>query len=910
MTDRPIEMIVVPHTHWDREWYWPFERFRLELARVVDHVLAVLEQDPAFRYFLLDGHAAVLEDYLEARPENRERLRMQIAAGRLGVGPWYTLPDGFLPSGESLIRNLLLGHRVAGVFGPVTKEGYCPDTFSHPAQLPQILAGFSIDSFFFMRGLGEDVQTLRSEFAWEAPDGSRVLAHFLSESYTNAAILRRTPEETVLHHGRLVNYDSLTELRDRLAARAATDTVLLMNGGDHLDVQEDLPGSLQALRGRMPDRLVHGTLREFVERVRAKGAPRTSYRGELLLGRYFHTNLGCLSTRMYLKQRNAETQMLLERLAEPLAAVARLLGAPSWQSLLWHAWRHVLHNHAHDSICGCSLDPVHDEMLARYDRAAEIARAVARTSLDHVADRVAAPNQDEGIPVVIFNPLPWTRTDCVEAEIVPYTGFPYGVRTFTPSGYRELDLRRCALVDDEGRTVPYELLEERIIVQDPLNRRKVLPAHGIRFVARDVPGLGYRTVSLVPRPRGATRARATRRRGERSIENEFFRVSAGQDGSLNVEDLRAGRLHRGLHYFEDVGDAGDEYAFAAPEQQELIESRGGRATIEVVRGPVDQTLRVGQQLRLPSGLAPDGRRRSTGRVACPISSAIRLFPGVRRIEIETTVANAARDHRLRVAFPTGAPATAAVADDTFQIARRSLTGPDGADWEEPPVPARPHQTFVAVEHTGHGLAVASVGLPEHEVTTDGVIHLTLLRCVGYLGRPSGVPRKGLVGPPIETPGAQCLGVHRFRYAIIPFEGGCEDARIWQPAADLNAPMVAVQKKRSRGDLPARLTLLGVDPPVIHLSAVKLADDENSVIVRVYNLAGHRVRGTVELFRAIRVVGEVNLNEEGTDDRVAPPDGHRFTVELGPHQIKTLKIFGDSPGNSASAQPRAASPAPP
>lgn len=889
MASRPVEMVIVPHTHWDREWYWPFERFRIELARVVDHVLAVLERDPAFRYFFLDGQTVVLEDYLQARPDNRERLRRQIAAGRLGVGPWYTLPDEFLASGESLIRNLLLGHRVAGTFGAVTKAGYCPDTFSHPAQLPQILAGFGIDSFFFMRGLGEDVGALRSEFTWEAPDGSPVLAHFLSESYTNAAILRGTPEETILHHGRLVNYDSLSELRDRLAARAATDTVLLMNGGDHLDVQEDLPAILQTLRERMPDRLTHGTLREFIERVRAKGGPSHTYRGELLLGRYFLVNLGCFSSRMYLKQRNAETQTLLERLAEPLAAMARLLGAPSWQSVLWHAWRSVLQNHAHDSICGCSVDPVHDEMVARYRQAAQMAQAVARASLDHLAGRIAAgPWQGRGIPVVVFNPLAWARTDCVEAEVIPYVDFPFGVRTFTPSGYRVLDLQRCALVDDEGREIPFQLLEERLTAEDPLNRRKILPACRIRFVARDVPGLGYRTAALVPRPRGATRGRPRRVPGERTIENEFYRVSAEDDGSLTVEDARAGRTLRGLHFFEDAGDAGDEYAFAAPEQQEVIESRAGTAKIEVVRGPVGDTLHVRHVLKLPDALAPDGRRRSSRRVACRVSSAVSLFPGVRRVDIETAVTNTARDHRLRVAFPTGWRTDASVADDAFLVTRRSLALPDGTDWEEPPVPTRPHRTFVGVEHGGHGLAVASAGLPEHEVTPEGVVYLTLLRCVGYLGRPTGVPRKGLVGPPIATPGAQCLGEHRFRYAMIPYAGGWEDAKIWQPAADLNAPMVAAQIKRSQGNLPSRLTLVKVDPPEAHLSAVKLGDDEMTLIVRVYNVTGRPVLGVIELFTPIEAVSEVNLNEE--EDRPIPlAEPRRFAFDLGPHQIKTFKV---------------------
>ncbi len=181
--------LVVPHTHWDREWYVPFEVFRLRLGAVVDDVLDVLERDDAFTSFTLDGQAIVLEDYVELRPEQEERLRALLAAGRLEVGPSYVLPDELLVGGESLVRNLLLGRRVCRRFGvEPSAAGYHPDSFGHPAQLPQLLAGFGIETFLFSRGLGDQLDELGVIFRWHA-GGAEVVACQMLPHYDNFARL-------------------------------------------------------------------------------------------------------------------------------------------------------------------------------------------------------------------------------------------------------------------------------------------------------------------------------------------------------------------------------------------------------------------------------------------------------------------------------------------------------------------------------------------------------------------------------------------------------------------------------------------------------------------------------------------------------------------------------------------------
>jgi hypothetical protein len=173
----PRRVTIVPHTHWDREWYAPFQRFRARLVALLDELLPRLEADPDFTHFLLDGQTAVVDDYLAIRPHERERIERLAAAGRLAMGPWYTLPDEFLVSGETHIRNLQLGlHRAAELAGAM-RVGYLPDMFGHIAQMPQLFRLFGFDHAVVWRGVPSAIE--RTGFRWEAPDGSSVRAEYL-----------------------------------------------------------------------------------------------------------------------------------------------------------------------------------------------------------------------------------------------------------------------------------------------------------------------------------------------------------------------------------------------------------------------------------------------------------------------------------------------------------------------------------------------------------------------------------------------------------------------------------------------------------------------------------------------------------------------------------------------------------
>ncbi len=399
---------LISHTHWDREWYRTFQQFRLDLVRTIDGVLDTLERDPAFAHFLLDGQTIALDDYLAMRPERADDLRRQIAAGRLGVGPWYCHPDLFLVSGEALVRNLMLGLRMARSYGRATAVGYVPDQFGHTGQFPQILHGFGITSAVPWRGV--DARATRNESWWEAPDGSRVMLELLPQSYSNA---QRLPLDPPVLAGRL------RQLCEALTSSATGAGVLLMNGGDHLPIQAGLPEALaEANRLLAPDWAVRQvSLDEAVRLLGVEGRPEGVLRGELRSPATAHLLPGVLSTRTYLKRRNVLAQQLLEREAEPYAVWAATLGAPYPHGELWEAWRLLLQNQPHDSICGCSIDQVHREMGTRYDGVEQIGEDLVARALGYIAARVdtrlpsaddaddAAPADATGVvPLVVVNP--------------------------------------------------------------------------------------------------------------------------------------------------------------------------------------------------------------------------------------------------------------------------------------------------------------------------------------------------------------------------------------------------------------------------------------------------------------------------------------------------------------------------
>ncbi len=898
---------VVSHTHWDREWYLPFQQFRFRLVELIDQLLALLDADPNYHHFMLDGQVIVLEDYLEIRPEREEDIRRYVQEGRLVIGPWYILPDEFLVSPEATVRNLLIGERVCRRFGPRMKIGYLPDPFGHIGQMPQILRGFGINVACLWRGAGDQP----TELYWRAPDGSKVLLLHLRDSYGNAARLPADEDGFV---------QGLMGLRDSLAPYATTSHILAMQGTDHMRPRADLSRLLAAAGARLENtRVVHSTLPRYLAAVRDELDERESrlpvIGGELRSPQRAHLLPGVLSTRMWIKQRNHACETLLEKWVEPFGAIAgqveedmrkrvneemrkrvdeemrkQVGGASSThlpvysstRQLTHRAWKYLLENHPHDSICGCSVDQVHREMVTRFDWCVQIGEEVTRRALQAIVRQINTSTP----AIVVFNPASGPRTDLVSV----------GVEPPLESG--------MVLLDKAGQPVPYRTL---------YRHSRILSRLTIQFVARDLPPLGYHTYhfqasSHQPSAISIQHPVSNIQYPAASIKNEFFRVEVNSDdGTLTISDETTGLVLRGCNRFVDGGDRGDEYNYCQPEHDRLVDHPATPPTIRLLAADeIGATLEITLLYQVPVSLASEDRsRRDDETVPLPIVTRVTLTPGVRRVDFETTVENQIGDHRFRVHFPTGLTVDTAFADGHCDVVERPLDALDGTDtWAEQPVSTHPQRAFVDVSDGEQGVMLANRGLPEYEVLRceDGAeIALTLLRCIGWLSRDDMHCRRGHAGPAEAVPEAQCPGRHTFRYSLIPHTGDYRQAHAlaYSFQTDLRAilagahpgPLVLSEVEgpvlSEVEGLSTTLSFVTVEPATLEISAVKAPEEGEGLIVRCWNVGSEPVKGTIRLWRPFRRALRVNLAEEGATELAH--HANAVTLPVRGREIVTLRF---------------------
>jgi hypothetical protein len=957
----PYTYFVISHTHWDREWYQPFQEFRARLVRLVDRLLDLLDADPDFRYFMLDGQTVVLEDYLAVRPDREVALRRHIQTGRILVGPWFILPDEFLVGPESLIRNLLFGHRIARRFGAAMPVGYIPDTFGHISQLPQVFRGFGLDCAAVWRGL----PPLPTEFTWQAPDGSEVLVVNLREGYGDLAWAPADPDGFTA---------AVRQAAGKLRPHTTTPNLLLTSGNDHLEARPDLPALIAATNARLAlgtdgASLVHSTLPRYIAAVRAASPRLQSVAGEFRCSQRNNILPGVLSARMWLKQRNRATEALLTRWAEPFSAIAaRLDPAPSdglqpasRSGLLNEAWRLLLQNQPHDSICGCSIDQVHDEMRARFDQADQIAEAIASQSLAAIAAKMNTSGlrgSGPAIPITAFNPCTHAAdgrvivaiqipADWPDFHLEDETGhvIPHQVMGQRHLPFSAIGIDETAIMSRIGsgmeaaeRLAGQSLISlafqvegteliitaalgghglgdstaiagavaeiQRLLGQHPELRPRIqvsiVPCTELAFVARDVPGCGYTTCFVRPSEGATALPSATLPSGamETVLENDLFRLTVeATDGTLTLLDKRSGTVFSGLNRFVDDGDRGDEYNFCPVEDDTVVDRPCRPPTVRMVEdGPERQTVEISLVYRLPVGLDATRHARAAETVDLPITSRVSLTAGLPRVDLETIIGNAARDHRLRVAFPTPIKTSGWRTETPFDIVERPVTppgfeqAPDYVGWQERPVAQQPQLGFCDVSGKGAGLMLASRGLPEVEARSDAngavTLLLTLLRCVGWLSRDDLSARRGHAGPGLPTPGAQCLGAHTVHYSLIPHQG--DWSAVLPHVRSFGAPMRAVAGSFHSGILPLRRSFVAVEPPDVFLSALKTAENGDGLALRLWNAAAAPRVATVRLALPVTSAATATFNEEPGAAIPLATDGS-FAVRLSPHQAATILL---------------------
>ena len=878
---------VVPHTHWDREWYAPFPVFRQKLVDLLDELLPRLDAAADGAHFLLDGQLAVLDDYLELRPHEAERLARLGRAGRIGVGPWYVLMDEFLVSGETIIRDLQLGLRRAEDFGGAMRVGYLPDMFGHVAQMPQILRLARIGHAVVWRGVPAAVA--RTSFWWAAPDGSRVHATYLPQGYGNGAFL---PDDPAFLLGRV---------REFLAAHGALvgdDDVLWMNGTDHQLPAPWLDRVLAAANAAQHELVFAvGSLSDHVAR-----APRhdlTTWTGELRSGARANLLMGVASNRVDVKQAAAAAERALERVAEPMCA---LLTAPdAWpQTALDVAWREVIRNSAHDSVCACSHDDVVAAVLHRY--------AEARHTADVLTERASylfgCELADAGVAVV--NPVSVPRVALVEHEIdgtvvgpeeqavghIPAHEVLHRVanRAAAVVVERELEIRT-----EVGHVTIDHAPEGALTV----TLHETLPRGTRHLHGAVVVDLATRAAARPDATCTVVVARAPRTRVVRAVEVAPFgwavvpRASGvdapavvvhtevadtGQDDGIHVTnglvrvrvDPATGTFsldgHAGLGRLVDDGDAGDTYNWSPPDHGLVVDAPTEVAVDVLASGPVVGRVSIRATYELPARVVDD---RRVGQVRQDITTVVEVRRGEPLVRVEVEIDNQARDHRLRAWFPLPTAASVSHAECAFTVVERGTTAEGGPS--ELPLPTFPSRRFVQAGD----LTVVHDGLLEYELVdldATGRAHalaLTLLRCTGMLSRGPMRTRPLPAGPELALEGPQLRGVQRFRYALAV---GATDP---YALADAFTPFPTVDAPGG-GTWPATGTALEVTGGVVS-AVLRDRTDPELLVLRVHNPRPHPTR--------LQVRGLVGHVVDLLDEPVAPCEEHLL---LQPAQIVTIR----------------------
>lgn len=897
---------VISHTHWDREWYEPLERFRLRLVDLIDNLLEVLGNYPEY-IFHMDAQTIVLEDYLEIRPYKIDFLKKYIKEGRLLVGPWYVQNDFYLTSGEATIRNLMIGSKIAENMGKCTWVGYTPDQFGLISQLPQILKGFNMDNCIFGRGYSffEKVdgelkhQPKPSELIWEGADGSKILAVHMPHWYNNA---QRFSEDTVK------SLKLLEMIEKNFEHIALTPYLLLMNGVDHLEAQENLLPILDKVGVSLSSdkQIKQYTMQKYLEDLQGFlennkiNVPK--YYGEMRNGQDYGVLQGTLSSRIYLKTMNTKAQNLLECKLEPLYSFIQMAGAvgkyPS--DFMNYLWKLLIQNHPHDSICGCSRDEVHEHMVDRFGRISEAGEALIQRGMEFICEHIsrAGLSEDEYL-ITLFNTTENSRNGVIELELQ----FPV-----------EEKVENFVIVDNEDRNIPFI-----IIAKEKKNRNIFSPinlpgsievdAYKIVFYMHEVKGLGLKALTVKAMP-GILKAekQTTTIKKEAALENEFIKVTVHETGKIDLLYKENGKLFCDVLKLEDSEDCGDSYVYGKAEKGYSITSEGVIPEISCIcSNDFETKYKIVFNMMLPQYFDRIAGIRSENLKPNRIEILISLKKGKRMLDVSFNIDNASKDHRLRALVNTGINVDHTNASTPFDVISRDrrdvLKGVKNG--------TQPNSGFVDINDEKIGFAVLNEGVYEYEhlLKESGTIAMTLLRVNGKIEVNS-------LGDTWQVPGNQCIGNTKINMAFCPHNGDYSEGKVQVLVREFQNPLLSCfqpvnlrkfvggrpavqdseikeifyrQDKYSKISFPKEVQFVTINGKGIVLSALKKAEKDDGIILRVYNSCNEESSFEMEYFKDIISAQNVNLNEEKIGDIVF--NGRKTkAIKLRPKEIYTIHVL--------------------
>ncbi len=828
---------IVPHMHWDREWYFSAEESKILLINNMEEIMERLEHDPDYPTYTLDGQTSVLEDYLTMMPQNKERLKKLIQDGRLIIGPWYTQTDEMVVGGESIVRNLLYGHKDCQEFGNCMNIGYLPDSFGQSGQMPMILNGFDIHRSMFWRGTSERMGTDKTEFYWQSDDGSRVLTQLLPLGY---AIGKYLPTD----------FDELKKRCDKympvLDKGATTDHILIPNGHDQIPLQKNITDVMEQLHHIYPDKHFFLSSYDNLFKELEKKDNYDTLHGELLDGKYMRVHRSIFSSRSDIKTMNTMIENKLTNILEPLASLAYTLGFDYYHGVIESIWKEMMKNHAHDSMGCCCSDKVHQEIVNRF--------MIANEKIDRLIDfykRKITDAMDCHISLdklTVFNLLTYQRKEVIEAQITTR-------------------MKSFKLVDKDKQIIPFEIVHQEIIDPGIIDRQIVHYGNYDPFVRYtihfkdSIPAMGYKTYFILE----DEIQKEISMQDCSLFENEFYKINFHDNGTIDIYDKKRDCLYQEVLLLEDGSDDGDGYDYSPIKDDYIIRSHHVKANIEIQQKGMKKVAQISYDMSLPKDLNSRKEKVCDGQIH--VCFEIELKDGSSYIGIKAHIQNNVKDHRLRVMIPLQIQGKMSISDFQFGMIKRpvydlAMDVWEKEKWSERPDSIYPMLSYVTIE--GSHMAAITNSIREYEIVGKNyeTLALTLYRSVGYLGKEDLVRRPGRPsGIKLPTPDSQLLTEMTFEFALTSYSND-EDLSIL--AKEYLTPLVSYNKmpynamKLNDVDFftPYEYSLFEQESHLT-LSTLKKAENEDRLVLRVFNTC----KENQSLKLNIPLENTINLNEE-------------------------------------------------
>ena len=893
----PGTVLLIAHTHWDREWYQPAVRFQSRLVAMIDALLAALPD--AATPFLLDGQTIVLADYLAVRPERAADIARALAAGAFEAGPWYVLGDNLIPSAEAIVRNFEAGRRWLRRMGAsAPRVAYCPDTFGHPSAMPIIAQGFGCDVAVVWRGFGGRSFPATDTAWWEGPDGGRVLLYHLPpDGYEfGSALPTAWPEVQA-------RWDLIATT---LGARNQSGVALLLAGADHHAAQPNLSLAIARLdreAQRHGSRVLRcglatgaGALWQAALQQESQGAELEVVRGELRDSYgYAWTLQGTLATRAHFKRRNARLERALLTDLEPWGALAWLhaptrahgidangaLTLAQIPVLTQRTWEALLRTHPHDTLCGCSIDAVAEDAETRQRRVAssilELRAASLACALAH--DPVIARARTVKVvpPTVVRNRTGRSRGGIAELRVMEMLGDvsvgPNSEQTppLVPSAKR----RRPPVGDCVVQPMSDRVIHTRRESPQHYPDNDLVREHRLLAWVPDVPSFGIRVISS---PTNGTSVApplvtATELGDDVVLDNGRLQLIASARGLTILQGDR--RIENAL-VVETTTDLGDSYTPS-------------------LRGPSDslklRRVRIGANGPLRASVQLLWLWRS-GREQVRAWTELMLDADAAYLRCDVRGWNARRDHQLQLVWRTDVPAPSITADAAFgPVERLPLRAVHGATPFEVPPAAVPLHRWLSTHDAARGATLFSDGLAAGEVGESRVA-VTLLRAIGELSRADLPERPGHAGWPHHIPQAQCPGPFAARVGLM-LHGSWTDethAMVEDTADRVLSPLVG-ESWRDLGGNSRTLAGPALCGTGVRVSAIGLNEDGTALVLRAVNVSARATHGQWTLppvctwrWRRCRL--------DGTPLSPWAFTGNEIAFEARPREVVTVQVERD------------------